>query len=197
MATLLAIYGSPRRKGNTARLLERASQGAVDVGAQIRPVHLRELRMSPCLATYGCKAAGRCVIQDDFQEVYDLLLSCDGLMLASPIFFYAVSAQTKILIDRCQALWVRKHALKNDAGSGQPRQRKALFIAAGATRGPRLFDGTLLTVRYFLSALDTALWKALLYRGLDAADDVAGHPDYLQEAYQAGQELARVLHQEP
>jgi len=194
---LLAIYGSPRQDGNTAHLLDHAAQGALDAGAQVRPIRLRDLRMAPCLEIYGCKAAGRCVIKDDFQDVYDLLLACDGIMLASPIFFYSVSAHTKILIDRCQALWVKKHVLEKAESRGQLHRRKGLFISVGATQGPRLFDGTLLTVRYFLSVLDTALWRTLLYRGIDAAGDIDRRPDYLQEAYQAGQELARALQQGP
>lgn len=197
MSTILAIYGSPRHDGNTARLLDHAAQGAVDAGAQVRAVRLRDLHMAPCLEIYGCKASGRCVIKDDFQEVYDLLLASDGIMLASPIFFYSVSAHTKILIDRCQSLWVKKHLLEAAETEGQTHRRKGLFIAVGATHGAKLFDGTLLTVRYFFSVLDTSLWKTLLYRGIDAAGDIDSHQDYLQEAHQAGRELARALQQGP
>jgi multimeric flavodoxin WrbA len=84
---ILAIYGSPRRKGNTTVLLDHAVQGAVDAGAEIEKIVLRDLEMSPCLEIYGCKETGRCVIQGDFQKVQDQLLSCRALILASPIFF--------------------------------------------------------------------------------------------------------------
>ena len=77
-------------------------------GADVGEIVLRDLKMSPCLEIYGCKKTGRCVIRDDFQAVYDQLLACDGIMLASPIMFYTVSAHTKILMDRCQSLWVKK-----------------------------------------------------------------------------------------
>lgn len=97
---IVAIYGSPRQKGNTSLLLERAVQGARDAGAHVDEVFLRDLKISPCLEIYGCKESGRCVIKDDFQAVYDQLLACRGLILASPMFFYAVSAHTKILMDR-------------------------------------------------------------------------------------------------
>jgi multimeric flavodoxin WrbA len=108
MLKILAIYGSPRRKGNTALLLQKAVQGAKEAGAKVEEVVLRDLKMSPCLEIYGCKKDGRCVIKDDFQNVYDQILSCKGLMLASPIFFYTVSAYTKILMDRSQSFWVKK-----------------------------------------------------------------------------------------
>ncbi len=190
---MLAIYGSPRRKGNTSTLLDRAVQGVLDAGVQVEKIVLRDLKMSPCLEIYGCKETGRCVIQDDFQKVYNQLMACNGLMLASPIFFYTVSANTKILMDRCQSLWVKKYWIdKVPYGQWKPR-RKGLFISVGATKGKRLFDGTLLTVRYFFDVLDAELWKALLYRELDFEGDVLKYPEYLQEAYDTGKELASAL----
>jgi multimeric flavodoxin WrbA len=190
---ILAIYGSPRRKGNTARLLDRAVEGALDAGAQVEKVVLRDLKMSPCLEIYGCKKTGRCVIKDDFEKIYDQLMACSGLMLASPIFFYSVSATTKILMDRCQSLWVKKYWIdKVPYGEWTPK-RKGLFISVGATKGKRLFEGTLLTVKYFFHVLDAELWKTLLYRGLDFEGDVLKHPEYLQEAHETGKALAQAL----
>jgi multimeric flavodoxin WrbA len=193
MKKILAIYGSPRRKGNTTLLLNHAAQGALDTGAQVEKIVLRDLKMSPCLEIYGCKETGRCVIQDDFQGVYDQLLACHGVMLASPIFFYTVSAHTKILMDRCQSLWVKKYWInKSPYGRSNPN-RKGLFISVGATKGKRLFEGTLLTLKYFFDILDAELWKALTYRELDFEGDVLKHPDYLQEAHEAGKEFALAL----
>jgi len=59
----------------------------MDAGAHVEKIVLQDLNMSPCLEIYGCKETGKCVIQDDFQKIYDQLLDCQGLMLASPIFF--------------------------------------------------------------------------------------------------------------
>jgi len=187
---ILAIYGSPRREGNTSLLLQQAVAGARQAGAEVEEVVLRDLRMSPCLELYGCKKDGRCIIRDDFQRVYDQLLACQALMLASPIFFYTVSAHTKILMDRCQSLWVKKYWIDQvPFGQGEIK-RKGLFISAGATGGKRLFDGTLLSIRYFFDVLDMELWHALLYRRLDFEGDVLRHPEYLDEAFQAGEALA-------
>lgn len=186
MKRVIAIYGSPRRSGNTAVLLKEAVRGAMDAGAHVDELILRDLHMSPCLEIYGCLKTGRCVIQDDFQKVYDMLSACDGLMLASPIFFYSVSAHTKILMDRCQSLWVKKHWIEKDARAGQTPKRPGMFISVGATKGKRLFEGSLLSLRYFFDVLDVNLWKSLLYRGMDFEGDVAKHPEYLREAYEAG-----------
>jgi multimeric flavodoxin WrbA len=191
--TITAIYGSPRRRGNTAALLSRAVAGARDAGAIVKEVVLRDLKMSPCLEIYGCKQEGRCVIQDDFHRVVDEMLASRGIMLASPIFFYTVSAQTKILMDRCQSLWVKKNWIESRHPPGKPFARKGLFISVGATKGKKLFDGTLLTVRYFFDVLDTELSNSLLYRGFDQAGEIEKHPRLLEEAYEAGKSLAESI----
>ncbi|MCF8118857.1 MAG: flavodoxin family protein [Deltaproteobacteria bacterium] len=193
MPDIVALYGSPRRNGNTATLLKMAVQGAADGGAQVEEVVLRDLKMSPCLEIYACRQTGRCAIQDDFQPLYDKLLRCRGIMLASPIFFYTVSAHTKILMDRCQSLWVKRYWLENTPFGQVDEGRKGLFISVGATKGKRLFEGSLLTVRYFLDALGMPLWRSLRYRGLDFEGDVDKFPAYLEEAYQAGGDLAKAL----
>jgi multimeric flavodoxin WrbA len=194
---ILAIYGSPRREGNTSTLLNRAVEGASEAGAEVEKVFLRDLKMSPCLEIYGCKETGLCVIQDDFQKVCDKLLASHGIMLASPIFFYTVSAHTKILMDRFQSRWVKKYWIdKVPFGQWKPK-RKGLFISAGATKGKRLFEGPLLTVKYFFDVLDAEVWRTLLYRELDLEGDVLNHPGYLQEAYEAGKDLALTLRATP
>jgi len=190
---IVAIYGSPRRDGNTARLLREAIAGARTAGARVDEIVLRDLKLSPCLEIYSCKQGGECRIRDDFQKVRDLVMSCGGLMLASPIFYYAVSAHTKILMDRFHSVWVQKHWVEKCAGSELGPRRKGLFISAGATRGRKLFEGTLLSMRYFYDTLDMDLWKTLLYRGLEEAQDVLNHPEYLDEARRAGEELAGAL----
>ena len=194
MPSILAIHASPRRQGNTSTLLDQAVAGARQAGAQVEEVVLRDLKMSPCLEIYACRQEGRCAIQDDFQMVRQRMLACQGLMLASPVFFYAVSAHLKILMDRCQSLWVQKYWLDKVPFAGnRPTVRKGLFISVGASRGSRLFEGPLLSVKYFFDVLDTELWQSLLYRGLDFQGDVLEHPAYLEEARQAGAGLCQAL----
>ena len=193
MPRILAIHGSPRRGGNTSTLLAQAVDGARQEGAQVEEVVLRDLRMSPCLEIYACKKDGLCAIQDDFQGLRQKLLDCQGLMLASPIFFYTVGAHVKIMMDRCQSLWVKKYWIDRTPFGRGPLARKGLFISVGATKGARLFESPLLTVKYFMDILDMELWRSLLYRGLDLADEAREHPEYLEEARRVGAELARAL----
>ncbi|MGD9210932.1 MAG: flavodoxin family protein [Desulfobacteraceae bacterium] len=193
MKEIIAIYGSPRRKGNTSRLLQKAVEGARSKGAHVTEVILRDMKISPCLEIYGCKKDGHCVIQDDFQSIIKKILSSDGIMLASPIFFYTVSAHTKIFMDRCQSLWVKKYWIDGVHPRNWISRRKGLFISVGATRGKKLFDGALLTVRYFFDVLDTELQKTLMFRELDFIDDVLKHPEMLHAAFLAGKQLTQSL----
>ena len=190
---IVAVYGSPRRKGNTATLLKKAVEGARDSGAQVAEIVLRDLKMSPCLEIFGCTKSGECRLKDDFQIARDQILASHGLMLASPVFFYTVSAHTKILMDRFQSLWVKKYWIDKTPKNHPQVTRKGLFISVGATKGKKLFDGILLSMRYFFDTIDMELWKALLYRGLDFEGDVLKFPAYLDEAYEAGKEYVKVL----
>jgi len=187
---ILGICGSPRRGGNTEVLLKEALSGAEETGAEVEEIFLRDKTISPCLEIYGCKEDGRCVIEDGFQEVAEKMIGADAFILASPIFFYTVSAHTKMLMDRCQSFWVKRYLLKMDIAPGRPR-RKGAFISVGATRGKRLFEGVTLTVRYFFDALDVDLWDTLLVRGVDEKGEIFDHPEEIQAAYELGRRLAR------
>lgn len=193
MVKIAAIYGSPRRKGNTSTLLSRAVAAARDAGAEVTEIILRDLKMSPCLEIYGCKKDGRCVIDDDFRNIETLLRRVDGMMLASPIFFYSVSAHTKIFMDRCNSLWVKKYWIDKKPFGLKDYPRKGLFISVGSTKGKKLFDGAILSVDYFMDALDMELWKTLIYRGIEAEGQIMEYPDYLDEAQGAGKALAEAL----
>ncbi len=191
---ILGICGSPRTAGNSAVLLKEALKGAQEIGVEVEEVFLRDKTISPCLEIYGCKRDGQCVIQDDFQEVAEKMIQADGLILASPIFFYTVSAHTKMLIDRCQSLWVKRYLLQLPISPGRPR-RKGAFISVGATRGKRLFEGVILTVRYFFDALDVDLTDSLLVRGVDEKGEILDHPEEIRAAYDLGKRLAEeVVH---
>ncbi len=190
---IIAVYGSPRRKGNTTLLTKEAVRGARNAGATVEEFVLRDLKISPCLEIYACKEAGECAIKDDFQMLRDRILAAKGLIIASPVFFYAVSAHTKTMMDRFQSLWVRKYWIDEMPYDQRDFKRQGLFITVGATRGKMLFDGVCLSMKYFFDTLDMALWRTLAYRGIDLEGEVKGHPEYLKEAYTSGRELAESL----
>lgn len=185
---VLGIMGSPRRQSNTDILLDKALEGAKEAGAEVEKVLASKLKISPCLEIYACLKDGNCSIKDDMQLLYKKLIEADHIIFASPIFFYGVTSQAKAIIDRCQALWVRKHVLKV---GGDDRVRGGLFISVGATRGERLFDGAVLTVKYFFDAVDVKYSGDLLVRGIDDKAQIEEHPTALEDAFRLGQELIR------
>jgi multimeric flavodoxin WrbA len=121
-------------------------------------------------------------------DVYPKLLEADVVIIASPIFFYGVTSQAKALIDRCQALWARKHILKQSLPDGG---RKGAFIAVGATKGKRLFEGPMLTVKYFFEAIGVEYADELLIRGVDARGEIKDHPTALSDAFNLGTRLVQ------
>jgi len=185
---ILGIMGSPRLGGNTDLLLDAALNGARSQGAEVEKIIIDKLSISPCREHYGCLDDGNCVIRDDMDTLYPKLLAADGLVVASPMFFYGITAQLKAPIDRCQALWARKHVLKqNWPGAG----RKGAFIAVGGTKGEKLFEGSIATVRYFFKTVGVEYAEELLIRGVDQKGDILQHPSALKDAFELGRRLAQ------
>lgn len=193
MSRIVAIYGSPRRNGNTSALLAEAVKGARSCGAIVEEIVLRDKKISPCLEIYECKKSGECAIKDDFQKIRDAIIEADAVMIASPVFFYTVSAHVKIFMDRFQSLWVKKYWIGDRDPDKIEKKRPGLLICAGATRGKRLFEGILLTFKYFFDTFDDYLWDSILCRGLDFEDDAKKNPQYLDQARDAGRRLAEEI----
>ncbi|WP_347490267.1 flavodoxin family protein [Desulfoscipio sp. XC116] len=103
---ILGIVGSPRRNGNTSRLVKEVLQGAAKEGAITELVFLHDYKFTGCRGCEKCSESCRCVINDDMQKLYPLLLEADGLVLGSPTYFYNVSADMKKFIDRCYSMEV-------------------------------------------------------------------------------------------
>jgi multimeric flavodoxin WrbA len=186
---VLGIMGSPRKMSNTDILLDKALEGAREAGAEVEKVLVSKLKISPCLEIYACLKDGNCAIKDDMQLLYKKLMEADHIILASPMFFYGITSQAKAIIDRCQALWVRNHVL--GMGKDDSRIRRGVFISVGATKGRKLFDGAVLTVKYFFDAIGVKYSGDLLIRGVDKKGQIEEHPATLEDAFRLGQELVR------
>jgi multimeric flavodoxin WrbA len=190
---VLGIFGSPRRGGNTEILLEETLKGAEKEGASIERLYLGDLTITPCKECHGCEDTGKCILLDDMEKIYPKLLEADVVILASPIFFYGVTAWAKALIDRSQALWARKYLLKDPSLGREGKKRKGFFISVGATKGPKVFDGAILTVKYFFDVLNAEYAGELVFRGVEAKGDILKHPEALQRAVEAGRKLVSDL----
>jgi multimeric flavodoxin WrbA len=170
--------------------LEQAISGATRVGAEVKHVVLSERRIAPCIACNRCFKTGRCAVPDDFQELCDDVLQADGILLASPIFFMNVSAQTKAFIDRFQCVWALRSVLEKKvpppAGGG--KRQVAFLSTAGWAKTS--FDCALQTVRAFLVTIDARLTGTLMVNGVDDKGDVDQHPELLRQARELGMRIA-------
>ena len=184
---VLGIAGSPRRQGNTETLLDRFLAGAESAGAQVEKIVVARLKIAGCIACDGCWDDGHCIVQDDFQPVYEKLVAADVIALATPMFFWSVPAQVKALIDRSQCQWARKFVLKAPLAAtpaGHARRRGA-FICVGGSPRP-YFDGVIRTVKAFFAVHEADYWRALLHEHVDAKGEILKHPTALQEAFALG-----------
>ena len=187
MTRILAFMGSPRFGGNIDTFLKEMVASAEVHGAQVEKINLYGIDMTPCLECGGCDETGVCILNDHMRPLYKKIEEADAIVVASPIFFYNISSGTQALVERSQALWVRKYVLKSVAGKGE---RRGIFVSLGATRGKRLFDGALMVMKYFFDAIDCHFERAFLYRGIEKKEEIKDRPEVLREARELGKRLA-------
>jgi multimeric flavodoxin WrbA len=123
---ILGIMGSPRKGGNTEILLDGALEKARENGVSTFKISLRTKKIVPCNGCLKCTLTGKCVIKDDMQEVYEKMLESDGIILATPVYFWSMTSLTKITMDRTYSLLFPKLQLANKVGG---------LILVAATRG--------------------------------------------------------------
>ncbi len=102
---IIAINGSPRKKDNTATLLEKALEGAANKGAQTKLIHLYDLNYKGCLSCFSCKrlggkSYGKCAVKDDLFDVFDQIEKADALLLGSPIYFGEITGAMRSFLER-------------------------------------------------------------------------------------------------
>jgi multimeric flavodoxin WrbA len=92
---VLALNGSPRKGGNTDVLLAAVVRGVEKAGSEVELVRLNDLDIQGCLNCGGCDETGVCILEDDMSPLYDKILSVKKFVIASPIYFYGVTAQAR------------------------------------------------------------------------------------------------------
>jgi len=189
---IIALAGSPRRRGNTGLLLESAVKGAIDSGAGVEVIYPNSLKIKPCQGCNTCCKIDGCIYHDDMIELYEKFKSADAFIISSPVFFGSVTGQLKILIDRCQALWIEKQNAKHRFNQGY--KRPGLFIATSGHPNPKgtRFDSSLEVVRTFGYAADMKITGTILVADTDRIPVTEESP-VLKEAYEAGRKLAESI----
>jgi putative NADPH-quinone reductase len=197
MIGALGIAGSPRRHGNTEILLDQFLAGAEEAGAQVDKVVVARLDTAGCIECNGCWEDGICVVKDDFQAVNKKLVESDVIALASPLFFWNVSAQVKALIDRGQSQWARKFVVEKPLAptlAGRERRRGVFICVGGDSR--EYFEGAVRTVRSFFRVYQTDYWGDLLYSDVEDKGEIKEHHTAedsaaMQQAFELGRRAVR------
>ncbi len=189
---IIAFNGSPRKGGNTQILLDEAARGARELGADVTIFHLNTMNLRPCQSCGGCDDTGRCVVKDDMQAIHKHIRTADRIILASPIFFFSVSAQSKIVIDRCQAFWAEKYVHKKPIPPG-PHGRKGMLILVGGMKRDaknKGFECAEATARAFFRTVNVQEHVTLEFDGVDEKGAIKENPQALRDAYEGGKKLA-------
>jgi len=173
---LPVVFGcSPRRGGNSDMAARLFVEGLRAAGGAAREVRLADCAIEPCLGCGVCRRSPghRCVLaaKDQAEELFGLMLAAPFVLFATPIFFYHLPAHFKALIDRSQSYYEKSMA-RDPSVTGLPWRTAHVALVAGRPTGERLFEGSLLTLKYFLVNFKLRLAEPLIFRGKDAPGDL-------------------------
>ncbi len=185
MAKIVVILGSPRKKGNSSTLAESLINGAEESGAEVQTFFLQGMDIKPCNACNECirNPESGCVIDDDMQKIYPAVRTADAIVIASPIYFFNINAQTKLFIDRCYALIENgRHAFTGKKiglilvyGDTDP-------FRSGATNAIRSYQDIF---RYVGAKI-----SGLIYGSAMAAGQIRDNKQLMKKAYNLGKKLS-------
>lgn len=178
MSRLVVLVGSVRRGGNTELLAKAFADGA-GIRHEVELMSVADYQIHPCVGCNYCynSEGNRCVQNDGMMVIYEKLRKADTVIIASPVYFYGISAQLKALVDRLHT------PLRNEF-----RIKRLGLILVGAATLPDLFDPILLQYRMILRFFGLEDVGTVLVRGAKAKGDVL-RGDGPKRAYELGKSL--------
>jgi len=181
------IIGSPKKNGNVDLLVSQVLKGASSQGAKTHKIYVNDLNIRPCQSCGVDPYPKCCLFNDDMKLIYDALQSCDIIVLGSPVYFDTVSAQTKLMIDRCNCLL--PYVKRRDGTWGFERRikkrKKGVFIAVA---GPdQEFNTIQTTVKGFFEWANTELVETILYpNDSNELGGVKNNKERMAKAFEVG-----------
>jgi len=182
--SILILKGSPRKNGNSATLADQIFAGAKKAGAEVESVFLSGLEINPCDACDACQEGQEgCIVQDDMQSLYPKLKGADVIVIASPIYYFTITAQIKAFIDR----W---YALELDHGSVLKGKELAIALVYGDTdvytSGGINAINTLESIARYIGLKVSGV----IYGTAEHIGDAEKEPELMAKAFQLGELLA-------
>ena len=175
---ILILSGSPRRGGNTELLVEAFVKGASQKH-HVEVVSVHDYKVNPCMGCNACfkSESNSCVQKDDMPLIYEKMAVADMLVIASPVYFYGLSAQLKAVIDRFHNPIRDTYHIK-----------KTALLLVGAASLPELFDGILAQYQLCLNFFKLEDAGRVLVRGVKDKGDIK-NTDALNEAFELGKTI--------
>ena len=181
---VLVLLGSPRKEGNSAILAEKISKGAMLAGGKVETVFLHGLKIAPCKSCYACQRPNSkgCSIDDDMQQIYREMLCADAWVIATPVYWFNMSAQTKLWMDRCFAL---------PAYAEKPFSGKRIAIAMSYGGDDPFDSGCVNALRTFQDAFGYVGSKivGMVYGSAMDAGDIKADEALMEKAEDLGKQL--------
>jgi multimeric flavodoxin WrbA len=186
------IIGSPKKNGNADLLVSQVLKGASSQGAKTHKVYLNDMHIKPCQSCGVDPYPKYCLFDDDMKEIYALLESCDAVVLGSPIYFDTVTAQTKLMIDRCNCMMPYVKRLDGTFGFERriKRQKKGVFIAVAGT--DQEFNTIQTTAKGFFNWANIELVETILYpNDSNELGSVKSDRERMNQAFEIGVRIAK------
>ena len=175
MSRITILVGSMRRGGNTDLLAKSFARGASE-NNEVEIVSVADYTVLPCIGCNTCfsRDANACFQKDDMPAIYEKLRMTDVLVIASPVYFYGISAQLKAVIDRLHT------PMRNEF-----RVRRMALLLVGAATLPELFDAIKVQYQLALNFFHLENVGMVLVRGVKEKGDIR-QTKSLDEAYELG-----------
>lgn len=152
MKNILILSSSPRRGGNSDTLCDEFMRGAIESGHAVEKIFLKDKTINYCTGCSTCSLKGKpCPQKDDMSEILDKMLAADIIVMATPVYFYTMSAQMKTLIDRCCGLYTKM------------TDKEFYFIVAAAEDDQAKMERTIDTFQGFLDCLERPIVRGVVY----------------------------------
>jgi len=178
------VASSPRKNGNSTILAKKAAEGVAAAGGEVDFVNIGNMKIAPCTACDACRVSEEagCVIDDDMRPLYQKIKEAHGVVFASPVYWFNMSAQMKCFIDRTYAEHTDEgYALTGkDVGVILTYEDKDVYVSGGVNALRSFMD---------IFAYVRANTVGMLYGSAGKAGDIQGDEKVLQEAYELGSKM--------
>ncbi|WP_295094607.1 flavodoxin family protein [Ruminococcus sp.] len=178
MSNIIIFIGSMRKNGNTARLTQSFAEGAAR-NNNVKIVSVADCKVNPCIGCNSCftREGNKCFQNDDMLQIYEKLKNADIVVIASPVYFYGISAQLKAIVDRLHTPMRNTFHIK-----------KLGLLLVGAAELPNLFDPVIMQYQMVLDFFKLESIGTVLVRGVKDIGDIENNPA-LKEAYELGDSI--------